>query len=324
MERLREERGAALTPFLISDASTEDAQTLRERMQREGYLFFRGLISVPEIRQTRAEILKWCAVEGWLQPGAEPMEGIAATGVAHTEPNPDYMAVYDKVLRGEAFNTLAHDAGLLAVLRLLFEEEPLPHARNIARILFPQNTLHTTPAHQDYLHIQGTEETYTAWIPLGDCPRDLGSLIVMPGSHRAGVCSVHRAYGAGGVGIDTEALPYGWAGSDFEVGDVVLFHSLTVHKALPNLSLDRLRLSVDFRYQPLSHPVAASSLKPHYERQSWEEIYADWTSTRFQYYWQDLPIHYSGDDPRVVAARQAALGASQPPTTDDNIKENGK
>jgi hypothetical protein len=323
MEKLREERDAALTPFLISDTSTEDAQTLRERMQREGYLFFRGLISVPEIRQTRAEILKWCAVEGWLQPGSEPMEGIAATGVAHTEPTPDYMAVYDKVLRGEAFNTLAHDAGLLAVLRLLFEEEPLPHARNIARILFPQNTLHTTPAHQDYLHIQGTEQTYTAWIPLGDCPRDLGSLIVMPGSHRAGVCSVHRAYGAGGVGIDTEALPYGWAGSDFEVGDVVLFHSLTVHKALPNLSLDRLRLSVDFRYQPLSHPVAASSLKPHYERQSWEEIYADWTSTRFQYYWQDLPIHYSGDDPRVVAARQAALGASQPPTTDDKIKENG-
>lgn len=183
-------------------------------MEREGYLSFRGLVSVPAIRETRAEILKWCAAAGWLQSGSDPDEGIGAPGIAHTEPDPDYMAVYEKVLRGEAFNGLAHDVGLVAVLRLLFEEEPLPYARNIARIIFPQNTLHTTPAHQDYLHIQGTEETYTA-----------------------------------------------------------------------------------------------------------EEIYADWTSTRHQFYWQDLTLRYSDDDPGAKAARQAAYGAPQAPPADENIKE---
>lgn len=321
MGKLREEREEALTPFLISNPVTETAQTLQARMQGEGYLFFRGLISVPQIRQTRAEILAACAAEGWLESGSDPKDGIAASGVAHTEPEPAYMQVYDRVLHGEAFNTLAHDPGLLSVLQGLFDEEPLPHARNIARIIFPQNTLYTTPAHQDYLHIQGTEETYTAWIPLGDCPRELGSLIVMPGSHRAGVYPVHRAYGAGGAGIDTEALPCPWAGGDFQEGDVVLFHSLTVHKALPNLSPDHLRLSVDFRYQPVSHPVAASSLQPHYGRQTWEEIYRDWQSTRDQFYWQNLPIRYSGDDPRVVAARQAANATPQPSTTNEKIEE---
>jgi hypothetical protein len=322
MGKLREEREAALTPFLISDPATETAQQLQDRMQREGYLFFRGLISIPQIRQTRREILAACAAEGWLQPGSEPEEGIAGSGVAHTEPEPDYMTVYDRVMHGEAFHTLAHDPGLLSVLQRLFAEEPLPHARNIARIIFPQNTLHTTPAHQDYLHIQGTEETYTAWIPLGDCPKELGSLIVMPGSHRAGVCSVHRSYGAGGVGIDTEALPYHWTGSDFQEGDIVLFHSLTVHKALPNLSPDRLRLSVDFRYQPVSHPVAASSLRPHYDRRTWEEIYEGWGSRRLQFYWQNLPIRYAGDDPRVVAVRQAASVAPQPLPNKADIEEN--
>ncbi|MCW3094890.1 MAG: Protein involved in biosynthesis of mitomycin antibiotics/polyketide fumonisin [Chthonomonadaceae bacterium] len=321
MKRLQEEREAALNPFSVSDPAKEDAQTLRDRMQRDGYLFFRGLISVPQIRATRTEILKACAAEGWLKPGSNPEEGIAAPGVTHTEPEPDYMTVYCRVLCGEAFNTLAHDPGLLAVLRSLFAEEPLPHARNIARIIFPQNTRYTTPSHQDYLHIQGTEETYTAWVPLGDCPKELGSLIVLSGSHTAGVYPVHRALGAGGAGIDTDALPCSWAGSDFEEGDVVLFHSLTVHKALPNLSPDRLRLSVDFRYQPLSHPVAPSSLRPHFDRQTWEEIYTDWNSARYQYYWRDLPIRTSGDDPRVVAARKAAFGAPQAPPTEEKTKE---
>ena len=321
MGKIREEREEALTPFVISKPEEEATETLQDRMQREGYLFLRGLISVPQIRQTRTEILAACAAKGWLELGSEMQEGIAASGVAHTEPETDYMKVYDRVLHGEAFNTLAHDPALLSVLQRLFDEEPLPHARNIARIIFPQNTLHTTPAHQDYLHIQGTEETYTAWIPLGDCPRKLGSLIVMPGSHRAGVYPVQRAYGAGGAGIDTEALPHFWAGSDFQEGDVVLFHSLTVHKALPNLSPDCLRLSVDFRYQPVSHPVAASSLRPHYDRQTWEEIYKDWDSTRYQFYWQNLPIRYSGDDPRVVAARQAAFAEPQTLATKAKIKE---
>jgi hypothetical protein len=318
MERLNEVRSSEPAPFLVSDPAKEDAATLRARMQREGYLFFRGLISTPQIRETRAEILNACAREGWLQPGSDIDAGIAAPGITRTEPEPDYMTVYSQVLRGEAFNTLAHDPGLLAVLRGLFAEEPLPHARNIARIIFPQNTRYTTPSHQDYLHIQGTEETYTAWIPLGACPHALGSLVVLPGSHRSGVFPVHRAYGAGGAGIDTEALPYRWTGSDFEEGDVVLFHSLTVHKALPNLSPDRLRLSVDFRYQPLSHPVAASSLRPHYDREEWEQIYADWSSPRLQYYWRELPIRYAGDDPRVVAARQAAFGS---PPTEEKPKE---
>ena len=48
-----------------------------------------------------------------------------------------------------------------------------------------------------------------------------------------------------------------------------MFHSLTIHKSLPNQFPDRLRLSVDYRYQPLSHPVTEGSLLPHFNRLSW-------------------------------------------------------
>jgi hypothetical protein len=301
---------SAIDPFVVSNDVIENGEALRERMAGAGYLYFRGLISTEAILTVRHEILRLCAEAGWLKPGTPADEGVAADGVAWTEPQPEFMAVYNQLQRSEAFHGLALDAGLLAMFDRLFGERTLAHPRNIARIIFPQNTLHTTPSHQDYIHVQGTEETYTAWIPLGDCPREMGSLAVLTGSHGLGILPVHRAHGAGGMGIDTTPLANRWAGGDFAIGDVIVFHSLTVHKALPNTSPDRIRLSVDYRYQPLSHPVSEGSLLPHHGQIGWPEVYADWKSDTNQYYWRDLPIRKAESDPRVHAVRGAAAGGT--------------
>jgi hypothetical protein len=293
-------------PFTSSNGLIEDGGAIRARMAQHGYLFFRGVLAQDAILAVRHEILQLCAESGWLKAGSAIDEGIAAGGVTWTEPQPEFMAVYNKIMRSEAFHNLALDPGLLTMFDRLFGEPTLAHPRNIARIIFPQNTLHTTPSHQDYIHVQGTEETYTAWIPLGDCPREMGSLAVLEGSHRLGILPVHRAPGAGGMGIDTANLSNRWVGGDFAIGDVIVFHSLAVHKALPNTSPDRIRLSVDYRYQPLSHPVSEGSLLPHHNQIGWPEIYAGWKSKRNQYYWRDLPLRRSERDPRVHAVRAAA------------------
>ena len=123
--------------------------------------------------------------------------------------------------------------------------------------MFPENIRYTTPAHQDYIHIQGTEETYTAWIPLGDCPQYFGGLAVLAGSHKFSVLPTKRAEGAGGLGVDTDHLNLTWVSTDYRIGDFLLFQSLAVHKALPNqtnrpppsfrrLSLSR-SISTDYR-----------------------------------------------------------------------------
>ena len=293
-------------PFEVSNELLSDAAALRAKMGDDGYLFFQNLIPAEAILAARSEILRCCEVAEWLKSGAATDDGIAAEGVAWTEPQPEFMAVYNQIQRGEAFHSLAHAPALIAMLETLFGEPALAHPRNIARIIFPRNTLHTTPSHQDYVHVQGTEETYTGWIPLGACPQRLGSLAVLRGSHRTGILPVHRAYGAGGVGIDTEQLPHQWGGGDFGLGDLIVFHSLAVHKALPNLSHDEIRLSVDYRYQPLSHPVSADSLLPHHGQISWSDVYSDWRSPRYQYYWRGLPIRPAERDPRVHAVRSAA------------------
>src|SRR5262249_40042659 len=151
----------------------------------------------------------------FLSPGTPLEAGIARPGVACRENDPDYMAAYDDIQRLEAFHALAHEPALLEPLRRLFGEEGLVHPRNIARVMVPNNNTLTTPPHQDFIHIQGTVEPYTAWIPLGDCPRALGGLEVLPGSHRLGVLPVRPAKGAGGVGVDTAELGLTWAGGDF-------------------------------------------------------------------------------------------------------------
>jgi hypothetical protein len=297
-----------MQPFEVSNEILADPAALSARMARSGYLFFRALISPESVLAARREILARCAEAGWLKPGTDLDDAVAAEGVAWTEPQPEFMQVYNRLQTGEAFHALAHEPAILGMFENLFGEPVLPHPRNIARIIFPQNTLYTTPAHQDYIHVQGTEATYTAWIPLGACPTGLGSLAVLEGSHRAGILPVHQAHGAGGVGIDTEALLHRWVGGDFGLGDVIVFHSLAVHKALPNLSRDRIRLSVDYRYQPLSHPVSDGSLLPHHAQIGWPEVYSSWRSDRYQYYWDSLPIQRASPDPRVVAVRQAAGG----------------
>jgi hypothetical protein len=302
---------SSVVPFDVSNDLLNNGEALRGRMNAQGYLFFRGLVSLEPILAARREILALCAEAGWLKAGTDVDEGIAAEGVAWTEPQPEFMAVYNRLQKGEAFHTLAHEPNLIAMFNQLFGEPALPHPRNIARIIFPRNTLHTTPSHQDYIHVQGTEETYTAWMPLGDCPRALGSLAVLTRSHHAGILPVHRARGAGGVGIDTGALEYGWAGGDFGIGDVLIFHSLCVHKALPNLSEDRIRLSVDYRYQPLSHPISEGSLLPHYAQVGWDEVYKDWRSTQYQYYWKNLTIRQAEQDPRIHAVRSAATSVAE-------------
>ncbi|MDE0553523.1 MAG: phytanoyl-CoA dioxygenase, partial [Candidatus Poribacteria bacterium] len=69
------------------------------------------------------------------------------------------------------------------------------------------------------------------------------------------------------------------------------FHSHAVHKALPNQTSDRIRLSVDYRYQGSSQPVTEGSLLPHFNRMGWDEIYTSWKSAQYQYYWNAFDLN---------------------------------
>ena len=291
------------------NALLDDPQALRQQMADDGFLFFRGLLPADEIVALRRNILQICDNHGWIAPGAELMDGIADPSADAMEP---FCGVgvppeaYGDVQCLESFHRLAHNPRLVAMLGQLFDETVLVHALKIARLMIPAKGNAPTPAHQDHIFIQGTKTVYTCWMPLGDCPRELGGLSVLRGSHKLGVLPVRAAEGAGGrhVILDSD-VDQEWFQTDFNVGDVLVFHSLTVHKSIPNLTENRVRLSVDYRYQPPSLPIEEKSITPHCDVLPWEKIYAGWKSKELQYYWQQYDLEFKEYDTSLVEIQEA-------------------
>jgi ectoine hydroxylase-related dioxygenase (phytanoyl-CoA dioxygenase family) len=264
-----------------STALIDDVEGLRARLRRDGYLYLRGLLPADAVAQVRTDFVRTLETVGWIAPEATvdhpvPTELAVGEGVDNT----DYFPAYIELQRLQRFHELGHHPALVGVLRAIFGEPLLVHPRKIARASLPHHPDHTPP-HQDYRLIQGSVDTMTVWVPLGDCPRSLGGLRVLEGSHTDGLRAVEPARGAGAMRVVdvTDDAP-GWRTADFAAGDVLVFTSLTVHGALRN-DEDCLRLSADYRFQPLHDTVLPASLQPHYapDVPGWDELTTGWSST---------------------------------------------
>ncbi|MDZ4815112.1 MAG: hypothetical protein SGI71_02455 [Verrucomicrobiota bacterium] len=141
----------------------------------------------------RRGVLDVCHAQGWLDEQAARMAGVAREGLSVTEGDERHKPFYLDAQTLRCFHALSQSPELLDVFRLLFGEEPLAHSRNILRTIFPNSSQITTPAHQDYVQIGGTTETWTTWISLGECPVKLGGLAVSSGLHTKGVLEMKSA-----------------------------------------------------------------------------------------------------------------------------------
>ena len=278
-----------MIPFVESNDIRENTEALRRRADRDGYIFLRDVVDNEAILETRRDITAILQDAGWIDEGADPAEAITSHP-ALVSGMEAFSPVYDRVLRLESFHTLAHDTAIFDLMERLLGSDVLLQPSNIARFIFPSAVEHTTPAHQDFVHIQGTPDVWTAWLPLGDCPHSLGGLSVLSGSHKVGILPVSRSLGAGGLRTHTDDIDGKWVSSPFNLGDVLFFHSHTVHQGLPNRSGNRLRLSVDYRYQRASDPVMEKVLTPHQGRLSWEDVYQGWKSDKYQYHWKQFTL----------------------------------
>lgn len=254
------------SPFIESDPAADPAE-LRAILDQHGYLFFRELIPGDDVLTVRRAVLSHCAEAGWLDPNYDLLEGVVAPGIEPTtEGQPPYMAVYRRVLKTPLFHDFPTHPTLMSIASVLIDGEVLVHPRRIGRMTFPNYTVATTPPHQDHFYIRGSVDTYSCWTPLGDCPITLGGLAVWRGSHRQGYIehTEHHAGAVGGRGVPIDEAQAEWHTADFRAGDALFFHAYTIHKALPNLSGNRLRISTDNRYQRNGDPIEPGALKPHF------------------------------------------------------------
>lgn len=287
-------------------------EELRRRAQQDGFLYFRGLLDREEVLSVRADIVSVLDRHG-LVDRRHPGDVIANMETVN-QYHPKQFAVgsvpphiYKDIQKLQSFHALAQTPKLMNVYETLFGKEAFAHPRNIARVAVPHPELRATPSHQDFTYIQGENNTWTCWLPLGDTPRKLGGLAVLRGSHRAGLLEMYQ--GPGGYAKPESilcGLDYDWLTVDYAAGDIVTFHSLTVHKALPNGVPGKIRLSCDYRYQPVTDPIplVESSLIPHMATDyGWGDVYEGWTDESLKYYWKKhhfelLPFDKSIFDPK--------------------------
>jgi ectoine hydroxylase-related dioxygenase (phytanoyl-CoA dioxygenase family) len=234
-----------------------DPEALRLRAARDGCLLLRGIPGREAVRPLRVVVEEAVAALGLLLPqdgsNAAPLvtPGAALTGTGYDDRR--WLTLQEQVLADARFVALGDDATLLSVLQVLLGGEVLSRRGDICRLALPNARHLTTPPHQDHWYTGGTIKMWTVWIPLTDTPLELGPLAVLPGSHRSGLLP-HDGDGAGRQGVRGLNADH-FAASELAAGDAILFSSLTVHCALPNATRDRVRISVDYRYQAADEPI---------------------------------------------------------------------
>ena len=292
-----------MQPFRDSSAVIADGAAMAERMAADGYLFIPGLLPAADVAALRRRMLAVVDAAGWIRrAGPDDDAAVAEPAAFRDDTDPEATAVVMRQAALPEMQVLQHHRALVGLFERLFGEAVLPLPKIIARNLFPQQNDHTTPAHQDYPHVQGSRRTCAAWIPVGDCDAAMGGLQIAAGSHRDGVLPIEPALGAGGLGV-ADVYDGRWRYSPFAVGDVVIFNCLTVHKGVPNRSAS-LRLSVDMRYQPACEPVCEDWLHPHRRAVDWPTFYKDWPDDTHQYYWTKMGLNVVPFDASYYADRE--------------------
>src|SRR5580693_7603692 len=277
-------------PFRESTEHLNDGETLRARLAEDGYLFLRGLLPRDAILDVRTRLLNKAKQGGWLAADLPVGLGVANPAAACKDPEPHYISVFRVLWSDEALHRLRIDPRVLALFDRIFAEPALAHPMFVQRNIFPQSDGFdfTTGAHQDRVHIGGAT-SYAMWMPLGDCPREMGALAVAAGSHTTGILPTRVGSGAGGMDIAVP-IPGTWVTGAFRAGDALIFQDVTVHKALPNRT-GEIRMSFDARFQPLSQPIADVNMVPYAGCGAWEDVYTGWERSDGQYYWKDLALN---------------------------------
>jgi len=261
-----------------------DAEALRAKLISDGYLYLPEYLDSGDIDDVRRKLADALFGVGWTaEPGS-----LKASRQDLRFDGDSFASVYPALQRIEAFHRLAHAPKIMALMTSLLQSEIFCHPAKVARISTPSlGDAYFTRAHQDFVVLHVASDVLTAWIPFSNCTEDRQGLRIIKDSHRRGyVPTDHEAGGARPLYLSIPTDYPRWMKSDYRVGDLVVFHSLTVHAGGPNRS-DELRLSADVRYQRVDEPLRADFAHPHGwpRTPDWDDLCRGWETRA----WIDLP-----------------------------------
>jgi ectoine hydroxylase-related dioxygenase (phytanoyl-CoA dioxygenase family) len=259
---------------LLVDATTyfSNPVALRQTFADEGYVLLRDVLDRDEILAARREVFTRLAAMDEIRP--PPEAGIATGTSRRRELAGDLCAFWTSVSEGPKLRRVTHGPRLRELAALLFDAPARPHDYLFLR---PAPVGNATNLHYDYpFFAGGASRIVTCWISLGEIPVCDGPLVVVERSHRfsdlidpiraACLGSDPRSFAAAQdaayqvSAADTLAFVRSRKArlltAHFQPGDLIIFGGFTMHGSLDNHSpQNRVRLSVDVRYQPAADPA---------------------------------------------------------------------
>ena len=288
-DRIMETQDTSINlPYVISRIG-DSTRVLRERFNQWGYLYFKRYVPHAGCEALLNAVLKESAP--YIRRAAPDPPYLE--GEPFFETDPVWDEIYPRIQSLEAFHTFFHQRHILNLMEIVTDVPAFVYPMKMARISTPKKIGYETPPHQD-AHSHHAGPTMAGfWVSLHDVNEAMGRLKVLPKSHTRGVRPVFSTQGVGGVQCEIYQDETTWHVSDVEAGDVLIFHSCTVHKAEPNMTSDTVRISVDTRFCDHGAAVFSTNVDPHHgwriEGLDWASIYSGWESKQYQYYWRDYP-----------------------------------
>ena len=249
-----------------SSGISHDPSALQRGMDEDGYLFLRDFFPRQAILEARMALLEKLQEGDIFEPGQPLADGILRPGI-HPKFHPTAwknQPSLNRVVFGPEMKEFF--TGFLG--------GTIRHLDYIW--LRTMGCGHGTPPHCDIVYMgRGTHRLYTAWIPYGDVPLEVGGLMILEKSHLQADRIRHYL----GSDVDTycsnvpgrdgwkhngqltnnpcslrEKLGGRWLTAEFRPGDLLTFRMDTIHASIDNKT-QRIRLSTDTRYQRSDEPV---------------------------------------------------------------------
>ncbi len=241
----------------------EDGAEICKRIEEDGFVFLRSALDTGEVLSAREEVLERLVAVEEIRPPA--VEGIATGKSRRKEMAGDLGTFWQSVCEGPLLRQVTHGEMIRSVLDKIFSEPSVGQDYIFLRIGVSGRI---TPLHYDRpFFARGSNRIVTTWFPLGDVPVSLGPLMVIEGSNQfsdligdSKEIDYHSKYSPR-VTLDGDTVALlkerrtRILTADFKAGDMVIFGMKTLHGSLDNNSPeDRVRVSVDVRYQPSADP----------------------------------------------------------------------
>jgi hypothetical protein len=248
-EAVRAPNGNGRLRELVALPSDVRPADFRRTLRTAGVAWVRRAFDLRAADALRDEVLASCRRLGWLAPAEGSTSAVARRPLAAALVAGELGPLWADVLPSP---TVAAMVACPVVRRLLVHGTRRgvgPGIGAVIRAVPPGVPARTTGPHRDADYLTAVPGLVVVWTPLLPCPRALGGLSFVEGSHR-------RAFGLADGAPPRVLVPAGsvWSSGDYAPGDAVVFDGRTVHRALPNRTRGRVRLSFDFRCSVAPRP----------------------------------------------------------------------